>query len=161
MEWLLDHEVIPFLEARLGSSMSLQARVVHVAGVGESWVDDLIQDLETQAHPTVGVLAHPGRIDIRIAAKASSPYEAWAAISPVEAEVRRRLGPAVFGVDRETLEGGDPGQPPFPRLEAGHRRGRDRRRPSAAILAEAGDGWAGGLVLAEPSNRPVGRTTSA
>ena len=148
MEWLLDHEVIPFLEARLGSPMSLQTRVVRVAGVGESWVDERIQDLEAQGHPTVGVLAHPGRVDIRIAAKASSPYEAWAAINPVEAEVRRRLGPAVFGVDADTLEA----------VTLAGLRARGWRLATAeagtqgalaATLAGAGDGWAGGLMLAD------------
>jgi len=149
MNWLLEHEVMPFLEGRLGQATSLHTRIVHVAGVGESWVDERIQDLETQAHPTVGVLAHPGRIDIRIAAKAASPDEARAAIDPVVAEIGRRLGPAVFGFDSDTLEG----------VALAGLRARGWRLATAeagthgalaAALAGNGEGWAGGLVLAEP-----------
>jgi competence/damage-inducible protein CinA-like protein len=149
LEWLLDHEVMPFLGGRLGAPMSLQSRVVRVAGVGESWVDERIQDLEAQSHPTVGVLAHPGRIDIRIAAKASSPYEAWAAINPVEAEIRRRLGPAVFGSDEDTLEG----------VTLALLRARGWKLATAesgtdgalaAALSASSREWAGGLVLADP-----------
>jgi competence/damage-inducible protein CinA-like protein len=154
MTWLLDHEVMPLLEARLGRSMSLQARIVRLAGVGESWVDERIQDLEAQAHPTVGVLAHPGLIDIRIAAKAPSPEEAWAAIDPVEAEVRRRLGAAVFGVDAETLEAVT--------LACLRSRGWQLATAEAgtegalgAALAVAGDGWAGGLALPDPGTTPA------
>jgi competence/damage-inducible protein CinA-like protein len=154
MAWLLDHEVMPLLEARLGRPMSLQARIVRLAGVGESWVDERIQDLEAQAHPTVGVLAHPGRIDIRIAAKAPSPDEAWAAINPVEAEVRRRLGAAVFGVDADTLEAVT--------LAGLRARGWQLATAEAgtagalaAALAGAGDGWAGGLLLPDPGTAPA------
>jgi competence/damage-inducible protein CinA-like protein len=148
MEWLFDHEVLPFLEGRLGLPVPLLTRVVHVAGVGESWVDEQIEDLERGSHPTVGVLAHPGRIDIRIAAKAASPEAARAAIEPVEAEVRARLGPAVFGADADTLEGVT--------LAAFQARGwglgtveRGTNGALAAALAGAGLGWVGGLVLAE------------
>ncbi len=148
MNWLLEHEVMPYLERRLGHAMSLHARIVHVAGVGESWVDERIQDLEAQAHPTVGVLAHPGRIDIRIAAKAASPQEAREVIDPVVAEIGRRLGPAVFGVDADTLEA----------VTLASLQARGWRLATAeagthgalaAALAGAGDGWAGGLVMAE------------
>jgi competence/damage-inducible protein CinA-like protein len=148
LEWLLDHEVMPYLGERFGQSMALHTRVVHVAGVGESWVDERIQDLEQLAHPTVGVLAHPGRIDIRIAAKAASPQEARAAIEPVETELRRRLGPAVYGADADSLEA----------VTLAAFAGRGWRLATveagtngtlAATLAPAGPGWAGGLVLAE------------
>ena len=49
-------------------------------------------------------LASSGEIKVRLTAKAADGGEAAAMIAPVEAEVRRRLGAAVFGVDDETIE---------------------------------------------------------
>ena len=49
-------------------------------------------------------MAHPGQVDVRIAAKAKSLEEASKLITPVEAEVRRLLGRHVFAVDEESME---------------------------------------------------------
>ena len=57
------------------------------------------------SNPTVGVLAHPGIVDVRIAARAPDKKEAERLIAPVEAEVRKLLGDNVFARDDETLEG--------------------------------------------------------
>jgi nicotinamide-nucleotide amidase len=64
----------------------------------------LIADLETGTNPTVGLAAHPGQTDIRITAKAASEAAADALIAPVEQEIRRRLGHAIYGVEQQTLE---------------------------------------------------------
>jgi nicotinamide-nucleotide amidase len=57
------------------------------------------------ANPTVGTMAHPGQVDVRIAAKGSDEAAARALIAPVEAEICARLGDTVFGTDGESLEG--------------------------------------------------------
>lgn len=49
-------------------------------------------------------MAHRGQVDVRIAAKAAAEAAAPPLIAPVEAEVRARLGDAVFGADGDTLE---------------------------------------------------------
>ncbi|HSR47334.1 MAG TPA: CinA family nicotinamide mononucleotide deamidase-related protein [Anaerolineales bacterium] len=104
MRWLMDNEVVPRLRQRFELPATLFTRIVRAAGVGESWLDEQIRDLEHGSDPTVGVMAHPGRVDIRIASKAASEAEALKAIEPVEAEIRRRLGKAVYGTDADTLE---------------------------------------------------------
>src|SRR5262249_60274078 len=74
-------------------------------GRGESGVGEIVGDyMTTGANPTVGTMAHLGQVDIRIAAKADDETAARALIEPVEAEIRRRLGDLIFGVDAETLE---------------------------------------------------------
>jgi nicotinamide-nucleotide amidase len=50
------------------------------------------------------VLALPGQVDVRIAAKAANRDEAMKMIAPVEAEVRNLLGNAIFAADEETME---------------------------------------------------------
>lgn len=103
MAYLLEHDVVPYLAARQGQRLVIRTRVLHTVGVGESWVDERIADLETGTNPTVGLAAHPGQVDIRITAKAEDEAAAERLIAPVEAELRARLGEAVFGADGETL----------------------------------------------------------
>ena len=106
MKWLFDNAVVPYLQDKFGLQGTITYRVLKVAELGESRVDDRIGDLiATSTNPTVGVLAHPGQVDVRIAAKAANAEDAGRLIEPVEAEVRRLLGSHVFGADDETIEG--------------------------------------------------------
>ena len=105
LKWLFDNEVVPYLRERFQLSETLTYRILKVGDLGESNVDDRIGHLIAGSeNPTVGVLAHPGQVDVRIAAKASSIEEANKLIDPVEAQVRELLGRHVFAVDEETLE---------------------------------------------------------
>ncbi len=91
---------------RYGLQAAIVSRLVRVAGLGESRVGELLADLMAKgANPTVGTMAHPGQVDVRIAAKGSDEAAARALIAPVEAEIRARLGDTVFGMDGESLEG--------------------------------------------------------
>ena len=105
MEYLLENEVIPYLRERYQLRGLIKARTLHVAGMGESVIDEHVGDLEELSNPMVGLAAHSGLVDIRITAKAETPAAADALIAPVEATARQRLGRAVFGADNESLEG--------------------------------------------------------
>ncbi len=104
MEYLLHNAVLPYLRRRFGLTGTIKARVLHVAGVGESTIDEWIGDLETSSNPTVGLLAHPGQVDIRITAKAESVEQADRMIAEMEARVKERLVEGYYGADRDTLE---------------------------------------------------------
>jgi nicotinamide-nucleotide amidase len=105
LKWLFDNEVAPYLRRKFSLSEIITYRVLKVAELGESRVDDLMGHLIANSqNPTVGVLAHPGQVDIRIAAKAVSKEAALELIAPVEAEVRQLIGKHVFAVDEETIE---------------------------------------------------------
>ena len=105
MKWLFDNEVIPYLRRAFELDEVITYRVLKVADMGESSVDDRIGHLIAESqNPTVGVLAHPGQVDVRIAAKARNAEAAARLIDPVEAEVRGLLGGRVFAVDEETME---------------------------------------------------------
>ena len=105
MKWLFDNEVVPYLRKKFNLSETIAYRVLKVAEMGESSVDDRIGHLiANSSNPTVGVLAHPGQVDVRIAAKSASTQEALKLIAPVEEEVRKLLGRHVFAVDDETME---------------------------------------------------------
>jgi nicotinamide-nucleotide amidase len=105
METLLHEAVVPYLQKRFDLQEVIKVRLLHTSGVGESLVDDQIGDFETLANPTVGLAAHSGIVDIRIAAKSESEAEAERMIAEIETEIRKRLGQTIFGADQETLEG--------------------------------------------------------
>ena len=105
LKWLFDNQVMPYVHAKFNLSEIITYRILKVADMGESSVDDRIGPLLANSrNPTVGVLAHPGQVDVRIAAKAANFDEAMKLIEPVDAEVRRLLGRHVFATDEETME---------------------------------------------------------
>ena len=106
MKWLFDNEVAPYLRRKFDLSEAIYSRVLKVADMGESAVDDLIGHLiANSSNPTVGVLAHPGQVDVRITAKAADSGEADGLIAPLELEARGLLGEHVFATDDQTMEG--------------------------------------------------------
>lgn len=105
LKWLFDNEVAPYLRRKFSLSEIITYRLLKVAELGESRVDDLMGHLIANSrNPTVGVLAHPGQVDIRIAAKAATKEDALRLVEPVETEVRQLIGKHIFAVDEETME---------------------------------------------------------
>jgi nicotinamide-nucleotide amidase len=104
MEHILHESIIPYLQKRFTLNEIIKIRILHCAGLGEGLIDEKIADLEILSNPTVGLAAHTGVVDIRIAAKAKSEAEADSMIADIEQQVRERLGEVVFGVDEDTLE---------------------------------------------------------
>lgn len=105
METLLMDAVVPYLQKRYNLREVIQIRTLHVSGLGEGVIDDLVGDLEVLSNPTVGLTAHSGVVDIRIASKAGTEAEANAMIARVEQDLRARLGDNIFGADEATLAG--------------------------------------------------------
>ncbi len=103
LEYMLEHTVLPLLVERMGGQKVMKVRVLRTCAVGESNVDRVIGDLETLSNPTVGLAAHAGQTDVRITAKADTEAEAEALVAAIEAELRQRLGVAIYGVDKQTV----------------------------------------------------------
>jgi nicotinamide-nucleotide amidase len=105
MKWLIDNEIIPFLIKKYSIKEIIHYKVLKTIDLGESNVDDLIGDImESSRNPTVGVLAHPGQVDVRIAVKAKSPEEAKNMIEPIEKKITDLLGDHIFATNDVTLE---------------------------------------------------------
>ena len=105
METLLTDFVLPYLQKHFDLHEVLKVRTLHVSGIGEGVLDEQVGDLEILTNPTVGLTAHSGIVDIRIAAKSTSPAQADRLIAEVEQTIRSRLGNDLFGADSDTLEG--------------------------------------------------------
>ena len=105
MELLFHRSVAPYLQKKFDLRDVIKVRLLHTSGWSEASIDEKVEDFEQLANPTVGLAAHTGIVDIRIAAKAESEIEAERMIREVETTIRARLGNAIFGADEETLEG--------------------------------------------------------
>ncbi len=105
MKPMLVERLLPRLQARFGIEERIVTRVLHVTGLGESEIDHRIGDLfRAGENPKVAVLAHVGRCDVKIMAKAGTQAGAASLIAPVEVELRARLEGHVYGTDDETIE---------------------------------------------------------
>jgi nicotinamide-nucleotide amidase len=102
---MLDEHVLPFLVEQAGGPGVLASRLVRCWGESESSIGERLGDLfESSTNPTVAFLASAAEIKVRLTARARTREEAAAVLDPMEAEVRRRLGPTVFAVGEEAIE---------------------------------------------------------
>jgi nicotinamide-nucleotide amidase len=106
LKYLMETFVLPYLRKKYSlGELNIRSRVLKICGKGESRVDAIVGDLIRESeNPTVGILAEPAQILLRITAKAQTVDEAKAKIAEMEAEIRRRFGPLIFGADDDTLE---------------------------------------------------------
>ena len=95
---LTDH-ILPFLRERYALNSTIHYRVLHICGLGESKIDQVIKDLISD-----GILASPAAVRIRIAAKANTREEAEALIAPTETEIRNHFPGLIMGTDDDTIE---------------------------------------------------------
>ena len=105
MKNILHNQILPDVTRRFDLNNTILVRVLHTASAGESSIDQQIGDLEESINPSVGLLAHPGSVDIRITARADTLEEAKEAIQTFESNIRGRLGSMIYGADEQTLEG--------------------------------------------------------
>jgi nicotinamide-nucleotide amidase len=103
MTRMWDKEVVPELQRRSPGTI-LITRTIKTAGAGESTVDEMITPLQESQNPTIGTYAKQDGVHVRLAAKAPNEAAAWRLLAPMDEEIRRRLGPIVWGVDDDTFE---------------------------------------------------------
>src|SRR5207245_9214020 len=93
------------VEPTLGEGTTLRRRTLKLLGIGESAVEERLDELVRSTSPTVATYAKNDGVHVRIAGKAPRAAEADARIARVEADVRARLGDYGWGTDGETLAG--------------------------------------------------------
>lgn len=102
---MLTDRVIPYLRHRYNVPAVIHSRVLKVCGIGESRVDEALGVLiRESSNPTIGLLAYPDAVRIRITARAASVSEADALIDTMELRVRERLPGLIMGVNDDTIE---------------------------------------------------------
>ncbi len=100
MRRMWEHEVVPRLRPRTGAM--LVTRILRVAGMGESTVEERLDPILHSTNPTVATYAKSDAVDVRISAKAADEAEARALVAEVEARAHELLGAHVFGADGDT-----------------------------------------------------------
>lgn len=96
------YEAVPLLRPLTGTV--LFTRMLRVAGLGESMVEQRLQALLSNPNPTIATYAKRDAVDVRITAKAATEQEAQALVETMETEARQILGTHAFGIDNETLQ---------------------------------------------------------
>jgi nicotinamide-nucleotide amidase len=103
MSRMWDAEVEPRLRERSTGSV-IVSRTIKTVGIGEGQLDEMVSPLLKSTNPSIGVYAKADGVHLRITARANRADEGRRMIAPVEEDVRRILGSAVWGVDDDTLE---------------------------------------------------------
>ena len=99
--WL--HEVEPRLRARQQGVVIL-SRTLKTFGYAESAISDSLRSLFGRENPYLGIYAKSDGIQLRIIARGETDADARGLLQPMEEDIRRILGPAIWGVDDETME---------------------------------------------------------
>jgi nicotinamide-nucleotide amidase len=105
LEPMFTNQVAPLLRQAYPEQTGLACRTLKTTGLGESMVEERIAgplDPLVRAGLELGYCARIGEVDVHLAA---SGGEGGRLVAEAESIVRRLLGPLVFGVDDETLEG--------------------------------------------------------
>ena len=85
---------------------AIVSRTLHIFGMGESAVEDLLRDrMNAMENPTLAPYAKEGEVELRLTARAADSHAAQALMAPAEEELRALLGELIYGVDGDTLEG--------------------------------------------------------
>jgi nicotinamide-nucleotide amidase len=98
--WKIEAE--PRIVARLGAGV-IHTRIHKVLGIGESQVEEMIDELIHGTNPTVATYAKADGIYVRVSAKADTVDSAEAMMAPIEARLREILGDHLYATDDDTL----------------------------------------------------------
>lgn len=102
LEPMFEEEVLPLLAARAQGTIT--STVLKIASLGESLVAEKISDLlREQTNPTIAPLVQDGEVILRLTSRARDREEAARLMAPLEEELHRRLGTAIYGRDGDTL----------------------------------------------------------
>jgi nicotinamide-nucleotide amidase len=102
---MVNERAVPYLRERVGNQSGIiRSRILRVAGLGESSVEDRVKHLLKSINPTVAPYASPGEVHLRVTASAANTAEADALIDEMDHKITDVLGECVFGRDDQTLE---------------------------------------------------------
>lgn len=99
---MLTRYAIPCLAKR--EQAVIVSENIHVFGMGEGAVAELIDDLMQGANPTAATYAKDNEMFVRVTARAESEEKARKMMAPLSAEIRERIGSYVYATDCESLE---------------------------------------------------------
>jgi nicotinamide-nucleotide amidase len=102
---IFNEQVVPFL--RRHTEGVLISRNIHIMGLGESAVEQILHDrMVTAENPTIAPYCKSGEVRLRVTARASNAEEAARLCDGVVSEIREhpQIRPYVYGVDCDNAE---------------------------------------------------------
>lgn len=102
MHEMFENCALPYL--RRFSKNVIISHSVRTFGIGESLMAEKAGDLLDMQNPTVAPYAKSGEALLRVTAKAENEQEAERLIAPVIAEIQKRFGSLVYGIDKANPE---------------------------------------------------------
>jgi nicotinamide-nucleotide amidase len=97
---MFEDTVMPYFQRM--AEFKIVSKYLRVFGVGESAMEERIIDLvDNQTNPTIAPYAKEGQVTIRLTAKCRQGEDAEKIIAPVECEIKKRLGSAVYAQSSE------------------------------------------------------------
>lgn len=98
---MFEETVKPYLREKSG--IQIFSRTVHIFGIGESSLEQMLLDLVEGTDPTVATYAKDGEVEVRVSAAAKTAEEASEKIEPVLNIIKVRAGDAIYGYDGATV----------------------------------------------------------
>ncbi|HVF27119.1 MAG TPA: competence/damage-inducible protein A [Pyrinomonadaceae bacterium] len=104
MRPMFEKLVLPKLAAKAGD-VRVARRVLRVAGMGESAVDERIAPVYTQyTNPQTTILFNKSEIEIHLTAQAKTEKDAELLLDGLAGQIEERLGDSIFAFRGETME---------------------------------------------------------
>ena len=96
---MFEHALEPYLREKTGAA--IHSRFLRIFGVGESRVEDMLLDLFHLGSPTLALYCGAGEVQARLTVCLPHGQDPAPILDPVEAEIRSRLGDAVYASGRD------------------------------------------------------------
>ena len=96
-----ENQVAPRLRS-LNPEIVIVTRTLKTFGITEGGLDEMLSSLFESANPNLGIYSKQDGIHLRAIASASTQAEAEALIEPMEREIRKIAGHAIWGEDDDT-----------------------------------------------------------
>lgn len=104
MKPMFENYIMPKLIAKAGE-ICVVRRILRVAGLGESAVDEKIAPVYTQyTNPQTTILFNRSEIEVHLTAQGKTKEETEALIDEVEEKISEKLGNSIFAFRGETME---------------------------------------------------------
>jgi len=104
MKPMFENQVLPRLAGKAGA-VKVVRRMLRVAGLGESAVDEKIAPIYTQyENPQTTILFNQSEIEIHLTARGRTDSEACALLDDLSEKLEERLGDSVFSFAGEKME---------------------------------------------------------
>ena len=91
------------VEPTLAEGQALRSRTLKMLGIGESSVEEALDELVRSTSPTVATYAKNDGVHVRVTDKGPDPAAVLARIATMEAAIRDRIGQHIWGTDADTL----------------------------------------------------------